>query len=181
MHRLIPINSKEDILPQYRETPIELLLEYHNLNREHETYSNAQLLVGMCMDNRKHLHMPDNFAFILRAGGANLRLSEFKISYAIGVGNVHCIALIGHNQCGMVDLISRKQQFIDGLVANAGWEAKAAEEYFNNFAPIFEIVNEIDFVLGEVKNLRIKYPKILVAPLLYKCEDNRLYLIKEKP
>ena len=40
----------------------------------------------MCMDNRKHLHIPDNFAFIIRSGGANLRYSEFKVSYAIAVG-----------------------------------------------------------------------------------------------
>ncbi len=74
------------------------------------------------MDNRKHLHIPDNFAFIIRAGGANLRYSEFKVSYAIAVGSVSCIALVGHNQCGMVNLISRKEQFIRGLVENAGWK-----------------------------------------------------------
>ena len=31
----------------------------------------------------KKLDIPDNFAFIIRAGGANLRYSEFKISFAI--------------------------------------------------------------------------------------------------
>lgn len=62
MHRLVPVASKEDILPELRDTPIGLLLEYHNLNRDHETYNQAQLLSGMCMDNRKRLHIPDNFA-----------------------------------------------------------------------------------------------------------------------
>ncbi|HET6274055.1 MAG TPA: carbonic anhydrase, partial [Bacteroidota bacterium] len=80
MNRLLDISSEGDILPQYRGTPIGLLLEYHNLNRPYESYANAQLLIGMCMDNRKHLHIPDNFAFIIRAGGANLRYSEFKVS-----------------------------------------------------------------------------------------------------
>lgn len=131
------------------------------------------------MDNRKHLHIPDNFAFILRAGGANLRYSEFKVSYAIAVGNVRCIALIGHNRCGMVNLISRKEQFIRGLTESAGWQAQAAEEHFDHFAPMFEIGDEIDFILSEVKRLRLRYPKILVAPLLYQIEDNRLYLISE--
>ena len=46
------------------------------------------LLVGMCMDNRRHVYIPDNFAFIIRSGGANLRCSEFKVSYAIAVGQV---------------------------------------------------------------------------------------------
>ena len=43
----------------------------------------------------------------------------------------------------------------------------------------FEIGNEVDFVLSEVKRLRLRYPKILVAPLMYRVEDNRLYLIQE--
>jgi carbonic anhydrase len=180
MKRLLSVNSKDDIPVQYRETPIGLLLEYHNLDRPYEPYSNARLLIGMCMDNRKHLHIPDNFAFIIRAGGANLRYSEFKVSYAIAVGNVSCIALLGHNQCGMVNLVSRKDQFIRGLVESAGWERDAAEDHFHHFAPMFEIGNETDFVLSEVKRLRLRYPKILIAPLMYKVEDNRLYLIQEE-
>ena len=179
MNRLHAVDSKDSIPPHYRNTPIGLLLEYHNLGRPHETYSNAKLLIGMCMDNRKHLHIPDNFSFIIRSGGANLRYSEFKVSYAIGVGGVQCLALIGHNQCGMVDLISRKEQFIMGLMETAGWRRQAAEDHFLQFAPMYEIGNETDFILGEVKRLRVQYPKILVAPLLYRVEDNRLYLIKE--
>jgi carbonic anhydrase len=179
MNRLLPITSKEDILPEYRDTSVGLLLEYHNLNREYETYTQAQLLVGMCMDNRKHLHMPDNFAFIIRAGGANLRHSEFKVSYAIGVGGVKSIALMGHNNCGMVNLVARKEIFIDGLVKNAGWEKEKAEQHFNQFAPMFEIENEIDFILSETQRLRLRYPKIQVAPLLYKVDDNLLYQVNE--
>lgn len=179
MKRLLAITSKEDIPPQYRETPIGLLLEYHNLKRPFATYTKAELLIGMCMDNRKHLHIPDNFAFIIRAGGANLRYSEFKVSYAIAVGGVRCIALIGHNQCGMVNLIARKGQFVEGLVKAAGWQPQQAEEHFYHFAPMFEIGNEIDFVLSEVKRLRLRYPKILVTPLLYRLEDGCLSLIEE--
>jgi len=179
MNRLLAITSKEDIPPQYRETPIGLLLEYHNLKRPFATYTKAELLIGMCMDNRKHLHIPDNFAFIIRAGGANLRYSEFKVSYAIAVGGVRCIALIGHNQCGMVNLIARKGQFVEGLVKAAGWQPQQAEEHFYHFAPMFEIGNEIDFVLSEVKRLRLRYPKILVTPLLYRLEDGCLSLIEE--
>jgi carbonic anhydrase len=179
MNQLITISTKSDIPKQYCGTSIELLLEYHNLKRPYESYSNAQLLIGMCMDNRKHLHIPDNFAFIIRTGGANLRYSEFKVSYAVAVGDVRCIALIGHNQCGMVNLIDRREQFIRGLVKNAGWKLEDAKNHFNHFAPMFEIGNEIEFVLSEVKRLRLNYPKIIIAPLLYRVEDNRLYFIKE--
>jgi carbonic anhydrase len=179
MNKLLTISSEADILPQYRGTPIGLLLEYHNLGRPFEAHQRAQLLIGMCMDNRKYMRIPDNFAFIIRAGGANLRYSEFKVSYAIAVGGVRCIALIGHNQCGMVNLMARKEQFIRGLVDNAGWTPAMAEEHFFHFVPMFEIGNEVDFILSEVKRLRFRYPKILVAPLLYRVEDNRLYLIDE--
>ena len=178
MNRLHAVNSTDDIPEIFRDTPIGLLLEYHNMDRPYESYSNAQLLVGMCMDNRKHLHIPDNFAFIIRAGGANLRYSEFKVSYAIAVGGVTCIALIGHNQCGMVNLMSRKEAFIQGLVERAGWERELAEQHFTNFTPMFEIGNEIDFVLSEAQRLRSRYPKIFVAPLFYKVEDNLLYQVK---
>ncbi|HSG44834.1 MAG TPA: carbonic anhydrase [Anaerolineales bacterium] len=179
MNRLTPVKTKEDIFPEVRDTPIGLLLEYHNLNREHETYTQAQLLIGMCMDHRKHLQSPDNFSYIIRAGGANLRHSEFKVSYAIAVGGVKHIALIGHTNCGMVNLASKKETFINGLTDNAGWDNQQAEHHFDQFAPLFEIGNEIDFILSETQRLRVRYPKVQVAPLLYKVEDNLLYQIQE--
>lgn len=179
MNRLLPITSENDIPAHCRDTSVGLLLAYHNLDRPFESYSAGQLLIGMCMDNRKHLHIPDNFAYIIRSGGANLRYSEFKVSYAIAVGGVSAIALIGHTQCGMVNLIARKEQFVRGLVDRAGWQSEQADEHFHHYAPMFEIGNEIDFVLSEVKRLRVRYPKIPVTPLLYRVEDNRLYVIDE--
>ena len=180
MKRLSAINSKEDIPTKYNNTPIGDLLEYHNLNKAPEAYTQAAILIGMCMDNRKHLRIPDNFAYIIRAGGANLRYSEFKVSYAIAIGKVRHIALIGHNNCGMVNLFSRKDQFINGLVEQAGWVKEWAEEHFMHFAPMFEIGNETDFILSETKRLRLRYPKIQIAPMIYLVEDNRLYLVDEK-
>ncbi|MBL4560215.1 MAG: carbonic anhydrase [Labilibaculum sp.] len=179
MNQLLTINCVEDILPEYRHTPIGLLLEFHNLDRPFAAYNEAQLLVGMCMDNRKHLHIPENFSYIIRSGGANLRYSEFKVSYAISVGKIKHIALIGHDNCGMVNLHSRKEEFIRGLVDSAGWTAERAEEHFTNFAPMFEIENEIEFVVTEAKRLRVKYPKITVAPLFYHVDTNRLSIVEE--
>ncbi|MEI8348685.1 MAG: carbonic anhydrase [Candidatus Omnitrophota bacterium] len=179
MKRIFKINQVADIPCKYQKTPIGLLLEYHNLGRKFEQYTQAQLLIGMCMDNRKHLHIPDNFAFIIRSGGANLRYSEFKVSYAIAVGGVLYIVLIGHNQCGMVNLAARKEQFIKGLVKNAGWRKKDAAEHFENYAMMFEIGNEVDFILSEAKRLQARYPKVSVAPMLYQVQDNRLYLLNE--
>ena len=179
MNRLISINKVSDIPAKYRGTPIGRLLEYQNLERPFQPYSQAQLLIGMCMDSRKLLRIPDNFAFVLRTGGANLRYSEFKVSYAIAVGGVSHIALITHDHCGMVNLPARKDLFIKGLVKKGGWKKNDAEEHFRNFSHLFEIGNETDFVLSEVKRLRLRYPKVRVAPMFYKVHNSQLFLLKE--
>ena len=173
-----PVDKPADIPESLRGTPIAELLEYHNLGRELVPVDAPRLLIGMCMDNRKHLTIPDNFAFILRAGGANLRPSEFKVSYAIAVGGVRSIAIIGHTNCGMVNLMSRSTQFIEGLQKNAGWDKRQAEDHFFHFAPLFEIGSAVDFTISEAKRLRLRYPTVQVAPMMYKVEDNRLYLLE---
>ena len=178
--KLVSIQSEKDIPEEFRNQPLGRLLEYHNLKRPYEIYANAELLIGMCMDNRKHLQIPDNFAYIIRTGGANMRYSEFRVSYAIAVGGVKQIALIGHNQCGMVNLMSRRDLFIDGLVQGAGWERERALEHFNNYVGIHEIDNEVEFVMSESKRLNEKYPKIAVAPFIYRIEDNLLYAVKSE-
>ena len=180
MQRALPITSYEDIPAQYRGTPVERLVAWHNgFSDEPETaVAGAEVLVGMCMDNRKKLRIPENFAFILRAGGGNLRPSEFKVSFAVAVGGVRAIAIIVHNHCGMVGLSGRREQFVTGLV-DAGWDRELAEQHFDSYAPLFEIGNEIDFVLAEAKRLRARYPRVLVAPLFYNVDDNRLYCLQE--
>jgi len=179
MERLIPVKAEPDILPAYRKTPIETLLAYQNLNRPHGVHDKAELLIGMCMDNRKHLRVPENFAYILRSGGGNLRYSEFKVSYAVAIGGISAIALLAHTNCGMVNLMSKRERFIAGLVDQAGWDREWAETHFMHFAPMYEIGNEVDFVLSEAKRLRLRYPKLLVAPLLYRVEDGQLYQLRE--
>ena len=179
-YKLKNILSEKDIPKHLLSSPVADLLKYHNLKVHYREYEKAQIAIVMCMDNRKHLHIPDNFSFIIRTGGANLRYSEFKVSYAIAVGGVKAIALIGHTNCGMVNLVARKKIFIENLVKSAGWETNRAEEHFNQFAPMFEIGNEVDFIVSEVQRLRLRYPGILIAPLLYKVEDNLLYLINEE-
>jgi carbonic anhydrase len=77
----------------------------------------------------------------------------------------------------MVNLIERKEQFITGLQEMSGWDRQQAEEHFLHYAPMFEIGNEVDFVLSEAKRLKLRYPKITITPMIYKVEDNLLYLI----
>lgn len=179
MNRIIEVKSRADIFEKYLDTPIEKLLGYHNLDYPLPKTDDAEMLIGMCMDNRNHLRIPENFAYIIRSGGANLRHSEFKVSYSIAVGGIRHIALLAHNNCGMVNLKSKEENFIKGLIENAGWDPEFAESHFIHFSPLFEIGNEFDFVLSEANRLRERYPKVIVAPLYYEVETNRLHQLIE--
>lgn len=178
LKRLRPVTSAAGIPKALRATPFGELLRYHNLGAPFKKYDKARLLACMCMDNRKQLRVPDNFSFILRTGGGNIRYSEFKVSFAVGIGGVRHIAMIAHDNCGMSNLFSKREAFIKGLVKNAGWTRKKAADYFMTYAPIFEIGDELDFVVAEARRLNFKYPKVKVLPMFYRIADGRLYLIK---
>jgi len=79
----------------------------------------------------------------------------------------------------MINLMSKKDEFIKGLVDTGGWEKYLAEEHFYQSEPIYEIKNEIDFVLKETRRLRLKYRKVTVVPMLYRVKTNQIYLIGE--
>jgi len=179
MSELIALKSKGDTPTQYQNTPISKLLEYHNFQKPLDEIEVPELIVGTCVDNRIQLRFPRKFAYVIRAGGANMKYNEFKLSYAIAMGNIQHMALIGHNYCGMSNLVKRKDQFIQGLVKNAGWSVQQATNQFEKDSPDSEIGNEIDFILSETNRLRKLYPKITIAPLMYNVEDNLLYFIKE--
>ena len=178
MPQIIPVNYLDDILPEYRDTPVGLLLEYHNLGRAVGSMPAPQVLIGMCMDSRKSLRIPNDFAFILRTAGANMRDNEFRISYAIAVGGVRTIVLIAHTDCGMARLQQRREQFIHGLMDAAGWDEARAVKHFEDSAPRFGIRDEVEFVLREAERLRAIYPRITIAPFLYRVEDDLLYQLK---
>lgn len=177
--KLIAINSASDVPSEYKNTPIEKLLQYHNLKRKLSPHKKPELLLGMCMDDRLQILLPKNFAYVIRTGGGNLRYNEFQISYAIAIGGITSIALVGHDDCGMVNLAAKKEKFINGLVNKAGWDKKSAEEHFAACSPMFELTDAVGFTFLEAKRLKAKYPKITVVPMLYKVEDNHLYLITE--
>lgn len=128
------------------------------------------------MDNRK-LVIPREFAFVLRAAGGNLRSHEFDISYAVAVGGVTTIALLAHTDCGMVQVSKRRDVFVRGLVARGGWDESRAAEHFDESVPRYEIQDSVAFVIEETERLRESYPALLVAPLLYRVEDDRLLQI----
>ena len=143
------------------------------------TSIHAELLIGMCMDNRKDLIIPNEFAYIIRGAGANMHGNEFEISYAIAVGGVSTIALLAHTDCGMSHVSDKRDSFIRGLVERAGCDRDNAARQFDKYADIYQIGDSIKFILAETARLQGLYPKVLIAPLLYKVEDDQLEQIVE--
>ena len=88
------------------------------------------------------------------------------------------IVLIAHTDCGMARLAERREQFIRGLVDAAGWNEAQAERHFEVSAPKFGFRDEVEFVLKEAARLRSIYPRIPIAPLLYRVEDDLLYQLR---
>lgn len=178
---IVPARSAEEILPDYAGTPIEALLRYHNFGEPlPPTHGHPDLLIGMCMDHRKDLTIPNEFAYVLRSAGANFRDSSFEISYAVAVGGVTAIALLAHTDCGMVQVTKKRDEFVQGLVERAGWTAEKAAKHFDRFAHRHEIGDAVEFTVRETRRLRRQYPKVLVAPLLYNVEDDRLAQVRMK-
>jgi carbonic anhydrase len=178
--RIASADSVADILPAYRGTPVEWLLRYHNLGEPLPPASGrAELLVGMCMDDRKDLVIPNEFAFVLRAAGGNLQDHEFDISYAVAIGGVRAIALLAHTDCGMVGVRKKRAAFIRGLVARGGWDEAQAAAHFDEYVSEYEIGDAVEFVVEEANRLKTAYPALLVAPLLYRVEDDRLLQIAD--
>jgi carbonic anhydrase len=180
MPRLVPVERPQDILPRWRGTPLDALLRYQNLEEPLPGSSaRAELLVGMCMDNRKALTIPNEFAYVLRAAGGNMRDSEFEIAYAIALGGITAIALLAHTDCGMEHVTTKRDAFVRGLVERGGCGRDAAEEQFERHAARYEIGEPVAFVIGEAARLRALYPALLVAPFLYRVEDDRLVQIDD--
>ena len=177
-HHLVPVESADAIISAYRGTPIESLLRYHNLGEPlPPTTGHAHLLVSMCMDHRKELVIPNEFAYVLRSAGGNLRDSEFEVAYAVAMGGVDTIALLAHTDCGMSHVLAKRDPFVAGLETRAGWSPERAAELFDAYAHRFHIGDAVTFVIDEAARLRALFPAVRVAPLLYRVDSDRLVQI----
>jgi carbonic anhydrase len=132
------------------------------------------LFAAMCMDHRKTLRIPNEFAYVLRTAGARLKGNEFELTFAIAVGGVSTVALIGHTDCGMERVLERREAFVTGLVQRAGVDQEQAEKHFDSSATKYAISGAAESVLRQAATIRRYLPNILVAPLLSHVEDDRL-------
>lgn len=181
-YRLRDINRKEDIPAVHRSSPAGLLLEYHNLERPYDRYSKPALIIGTCIDFRVNLRYPENFAFCIRAGGANMHDNEFFLSASMALGSIRHFAIIGHSDCAMVNLTGRRQQIEEGLEAFGGMDAQEAGPFLERSLEKYEIVHEIEFLIKETVRLSSMFPGLEIVPMYFRVEDVSLCLVeKDEP
>ena len=180
MSRLITLDSKEDIPEHLRTTPIAELIHCHNFYQvtELDTDEYADLIIGMCVDYRKQLHLPKNAAYVIRSPGANMRDCEFGISLGLSAG-LKYMALIVHNRCLMSNPFEKRDVVLECLTKEHGWTNYKAEAFFDRVANEKEIDDPIDFVIDETTRLTNLFKKLVVVPMLYNVDNDRLYLVKD--
>lgn len=180
MSKLITLDSRDDIPSKLRGTPVESVISSHNFYEvsEIDTDESADLIIGMCVDYRKQLHLPKNTAYIIRSPGANMKDSEFGIALGIGAG-LSYLALIVHNRCLMSNPFEKRDAVIGALVKEHSWTTNQAETFFDRVANEKEINDPIDFAINEASRLRKLFKNLNVVPMLYSVDNDRLYLIND--
>lgn len=148
--------------------PIEILLQSHNQGQFFPPFDRPVLAVVTCMDFRIQLHMPENFAFVLRTGGANPAPVEPYLAFSVARMGIGAIALIGHTDCAM--------QYPDPYVLN---HLPTNEHHIQHYrAQIAALaIGEVEpFTRRQARKLtaRLGLP---VVPLLYRVEDHRLVVL----
>ncbi len=177
LDRLITIRSAGDIPIQFKNTPIEELLRAQNMyDVGYDVSPSPSLIVGMCIDNRKQLHLPKNGAYIIRSPGANMRGQESSIVLALTAGITY-MALIVHNQCLMSNPSAKKGQAEQVLFDKHGWTKDQLENAFHYLAQC-QIGDPISFALRETERLHSLFKGLTVVPILYDVYSDHLSIIK---
>ncbi|MBL8200376.1 MAG: hypothetical protein JNK40_05325 [Chromatiales bacterium] len=175
---LAPVRSEADILPAYRGTPVADLLRFQNLGTAPAgvpgKYAHPAILIATCLEQGAALRVPEGFAISLHTAAASLKRDPFKVSWAIGVAGVSAIAVVGHDDCRLTELRNHREQFVVQMIEAAGWERPAAEQHFDHWSDLFGVDNPVEFVAAEAARLQSRYPKVLVAPLLYQSATGTL-------
>jgi carbonic anhydrase len=172
---LTPVRSEADILPAYRGTPVADLLRFQNLGQQAaKKYTRPELLIATCLEQTAALRVPEGFGVLLHTAAASLKRDPFKVSWAIGVAGVSAIAIVGHDDCRLVELRNHREQFVVQMIESAGWERPAAEQHFDHWSDLFEVEDPVEFAAAESARLQSRYPKIVIAPLIYQTSTGNL-------
>lgn len=177
--RLLPVREESDIPESLRNTPVAALLKCQNFGQvDSEISDTPDMIIGMCIDYRKSLSLPQNCAYVIRREGANMAGSEFSLALALSAG-IEYMALITHNHCVMSNPHDKREAFVTGLADKHGWAQSQAQEFFDQHAASREISDAIDFSLKEARRLERLFRGLKIVPMMFMLEDNMLYLVKD--
>lgn len=179
LSRLVEIKKIDDIPSSLRNTPVEELIRcqnFYEVTTDGALY--GDMIVGMCIDYRRQVHLPKNCSCVIRTPGANMQDSEFSIALAIAAG-IKIMALVVHNKCQMEDPYRRRERFVETLRAEQLWTTEQAEQFFEQKAGALEIDDPVDFAVTECRRLKNLFPKLRLVPLYYNVDNDRIFLIKD--
>jgi SulP family sulfate permease len=178
-NRLIKVNSMADIPARFHNTPISDLLRAQNMyDIGYEISPGPILIIGMCIDHRKQLHLPKNGAYIIRSPGANMKDQEFSIALALSAGITY-MALLVHNKCLMSKPQERKELLKRILVQEHAWDGDYVDKAFDEFVSSKQIGDPISFGTHEAARLQNLFKGLTVVPLLYDIYSDKLFIINE--
>lgn len=176
-HTLVPVTSPEDVLAAYRGTEIEDFLLAHNLNRPIATSGSATSLIMTCMDPRIDLHLPVNFAFVVRTAGAATEPVLSNIAFAVAMAGVTSISVMGHTDCAMTRVNDAKDAFAQTLTSRESVSAQDAGTLVKDLDETFKVDDPVASTWAAAEALADMFPSCLVAPLLYQVEDHAIVQI----
>lgn len=175
--RLTAINTLEDIPSHLQATPIADLINCQNFyDVSDEQATSANLIIGMCIDYRKQLHLPKNSAYVIRSPGANMQGCEFSIALGLST-KIKYMALLVHNKCLMANPYPLEKNFKDTLVQEHNWSAGKASVFFDSHAASGLVGDVIDFAKDESTRLQTIFKGLTVVPLLYDVDSDRIFLV----
>lgn len=172
--RLQPISSRDDIPPEWRNTPIEKLINSENFGQTLEECMQPELLIATCIEFRYALPIPRMFAYVIRRASGRLVGSEFSLAYILSAGVRHFV-LIGHNDCGMTKVLKKQNDLINALTEQ-GWPQDRAEDFVYSQSERHMMKDEIDGLRREYIRLRRLFKKVTIAPMFVDLADTKLFI-----
>lgn len=172
--RLFDMATPDDIPDEWKGSPVEKLILAENFETPIEETGKPEMLIVTCIEFRYQLPIPAMFAYVIRRASGRLIGSEFSLAYTLYRG-IECVALIGHNDCGMTKVSEAKEGMKDALVKH-GWNELRAEEFIQYHAGRYGITDEIDSLEREYWRLKRLFPTLLIAPMFVCLADRKLYI-----
>lgn len=177
--KLISILKAADIPNNLISTPFEVLLQSHNLEHIYNSFEKPKLIILTCIDYRINLHLPENFAYIIRLAGANVDNSEFSLLFSLAYSGIKYVAVLHHTDCAMSKLQAIEDKIFAGLTKNLKMTSEKAKSYIKNNFPNYKLNNEILSATTTANKLTKSYSEVKFLPLIYNVENQKIYIIKD--